>query len=96
MGFDPADSFGADVADRYDDRPRGDEAPVSLLLKEIAEDGRAMEFAIGTGRIALPLAALGVPVSGIELSPDMVAKLRAKPGGEAGTANRSRPAANFM
>ncbi len=42
----------------------------------------ALELGIGTGRIALPLAARGVRVHGIDLSPDMVAQLRRKPGGE--------------
>jgi SAM-dependent methyltransferase len=41
-----------------------------------------LELGVGTGRIALPLAARGLPVHGIDLSPDMVAQLRAKPGGE--------------
>jgi len=55
--------------------------PVVDVLTDLAGDGRALEFASGTGRIALPLAARGVPVSGIDLSPDMTAQLRAKPGG---------------
>ena len=81
-GFDPATSFGPEVARRYDDSPRGDEAETVALLTELAGDGRALELAIGTGRIALPLAARGVRVDGIELSPDMVERLRAKPGGD--------------
>ena len=56
--------------------------PVVDLLVEIARSGRALELGIGTGRIALPLAQRGVPVYGIELSKAMVARLRAKPGGE--------------
>jgi SAM-dependent methyltransferase len=56
--------------------------PVIDLLVEIAGSGRALELGIGTGRIALPLAQRGVPVHGIELSKAMVARLRAKPGGE--------------
>ena len=55
--------------------------PVVDLLAELVGDGRALELAIGTGRIALPLAARGVPVHGIELSRAMAARLRAKPGG---------------
>jgi SAM-dependent methyltransferase len=47
----------------------------------LASDGRALELGIGTGRIALPLAARGVPVHGIELSRAMAARLAAKPGG---------------
>ena len=81
-GFDPATSFGPDVARQYDDEPRGDEAETVDLLAELAGSGRALELAIGTGRIALPLAERGVPVDGIELSPDMVARLREKPGGD--------------
>src|SRR5437660_5397368 len=56
--------------------------PVVDLLVELAGRGRALELGIGTGRIALPLAQRGVPVHGIELSKAMVARLRAKPGGE--------------
>ncbi len=56
--------------------------PMVDLLAELAGDGRALELGIGTGRIALPLAARGVPVHGIELSKAMTARLRAKPGGE--------------
>jgi len=52
------------------------------LLAELAGDGAALEFAVGTGRVALPLAARGVPVSGIELSTAMVEQLQAKPGSE--------------
>jgi SAM-dependent methyltransferase len=53
------------------------------FLAELAGDGGALELGIGTGRIALPLTARGVRVRGIDLSPDMVAQLRAKPGGDA-------------
>ena len=55
--------------------------PAVDFLAELAGDGRALEFAIGTGRIALPLAQRGVPVHGIDMSEAMVARLRAKPGG---------------
>ena len=56
--------------------------PVVDLLAELAGRGRALELGVGTGRIALPLAARGVPVHGVDLSEDMVAQLRDKPGGE--------------
>lgn len=56
--------------------------PAIDFLAEIAGGGRALELGIGTGRIALPLAQRGVPVHGIDLSEAMVARLRAKPGGE--------------
>ena len=52
------------------------------FLRELAGEGPALEFGIGTGRIALPLHDCGVAVTGIDLSPHMVAKLRERPGGE--------------
>ncbi|MFN2593804.1 MAG: class I SAM-dependent methyltransferase [Actinomycetota bacterium] len=52
------------------------------FLHEVAGQGPALELAIGTGRIALPLAERGVKVKGIDVSPAMVEKLRAKPGGD--------------
>ena len=56
--------------------------PAVDFLAGLAGAGRALEFGIGTGRIALPLAARGVPVHGIDMSRAMVAKLREKPGNE--------------
>jgi SAM-dependent methyltransferase len=56
--------------------------PAVDLLAELAGTGRALELGIGTGRIALPLAQRGVRVHGIDVSRAMVARLRAKPGGE--------------
>ncbi len=82
-GFDPALSFGTDVASRYDNHERGDEGEAATFLAELACGGPALEFAIGTGRIALPLTALGVRVDGIELSRAMVERLRVEPGGAA-------------
>ncbi len=82
--FDPASFFGAESSKRYDaGHVRGDEDDAARLLAELAGDGPALEFAIGTGRIALPLAQRGVAVHGIELSPHMVERLREKPGGAA-------------
>ncbi len=52
------------------------------FLADLAGDGGALEFAIGTGRIALPLSDRGVRVQGIDLSPDMLAQLAAKPGAD--------------
>jgi SAM-dependent methyltransferase len=54
--------------------------PAVNLLAELAGTGAALELGIGTGRIALPLSERGVRVHGIEPSPDMAARLRAKPG----------------
>ena len=56
--------------------------PTVDFLAELAGDGRALELGVGTGRIALPLAARGVEVHGIDLSRAMTDRLRAKPGGE--------------
>ena len=79
-GFSPDSSFGPDVAAHYDDEPRGDEQAAVAFLADLAHDGSALELAIGTGRIGLPLAAQGVEVHGIELSAAMVDRLREKPG----------------
>ena len=79
--------FGERAASVYDERvgemfDPGAVEPVVELLADLAEQGRALEFGIGTGRIALPLAGRGVPVVGIDNSEAMVARLRAKPGGD--------------
>jgi SAM-dependent methyltransferase len=79
--------FDERVAARYDESSgeEFDEAAIEQavdFLHELAGSGRALELAIGTGRIALPLAQRGVPVHGIDMSKAMVARLRAKPGGE--------------
>jgi SAM-dependent methyltransferase len=79
------DYFGTDVAATYDESTKAMFAPEVLtpaveLLAELAGEGAALEFAIGTGRVALPLAARGVPVFGIELSSAMADRLHAKAG----------------
>lgn len=82
--FDPRTSFGDAVSRRYDaEETRGDEGDTVEFLLRVAAGRDALELAIGTGRIALPLARRGLCVDGIELSPDMVARLREKDGGEA-------------
>jgi SAM-dependent methyltransferase len=80
--------FSGWVARGYDAASAGMYAPEVLeptvgFLAAEAGDGRALELAIGTGRVGLPRAARGGDVHGIELSPDMVEQLRAKPGGDA-------------
>ena len=80
--------FDERVAARYDASSAEHFAPEVVdpivdRLAELAAGGRALEFGIGTGRIALPLTQRGVPVAGIELSKAMAARLRAKPGGDA-------------
>ena len=80
--YKPVMSFGDDVAENYDELARrGDEVATVAFLEQLARGGPALELAIGTGRIALPLAAQGIRVDGIDFSPSMIAKLRAKPGG---------------
>jgi SAM-dependent methyltransferase len=84
MSDDPWDEATAGGYDDPDD-PANDPATIAPMvdgLVELAAGGPALELAIGTGRVALPLAARGVRVSGIELSAPMVARLRAKPGGD--------------
>jgi len=82
--YEPVMSFDEASAEFYDDLVhRGDEEATVAFLAELADGSPALELAIGTGRIALPLAATGVRVDGIDFSPPMVAKLRAKPGGDA-------------
>ena len=88
MGDDPGDHeeyFGERVAAAYDERSANmfDPAvvgPAVDLLAELAGDGAALEFAIGTGRIAVPLSQRGVRVAGIDNSEAMLARLREKPG----------------
>jgi SAM-dependent methyltransferase len=80
--YKPEMSFGNNVADNYDESSqRGDEIATVAFLEQLVRGGRALELAIGTGRIALPLSAKGVQVDGIDFSPSMIAKLCAKPGG---------------
>jgi len=79
--------FGERIASQYDERAAAmfDPAvvgPVVELLAGLAGEGRALEFAIGTGRVALPLAEHGVPVAGIDNSEAMVARLRTKTGAD--------------
>jgi SAM-dependent methyltransferase len=81
--FDDPGLFGRLWADHYD-APGGNPDPVPEVdfLAALAPGGRALELAIGTGRVALPLAGRGLTVEGVEASPEMVAKMRQKPGGE--------------
>jgi SAM-dependent methyltransferase len=79
--------FGEDVAASYDEDSASMFDPAVLVpavdrLAELAGAGRALEFAVGTGRIALPLAERGVPVVGIDSSAEMLARLGEKPGAE--------------
>ena len=72
--------YDASEADMFDAVRVG---PVVDVLMELADGRDALEFGIGTGRIALPLAERGIRVHGIDLSKAMVEELRSKPGGDA-------------
>jgi SAM-dependent methyltransferase len=80
----PEMRFDERAAQRYDVSTADRFAPSVLdpavdLLADLAGDGRALELGIGTGRVAIPLSGRGVPVVGIDLSPYMLERLRAKP-----------------
>jgi SAM-dependent methyltransferase len=77
------ETYGDRIAPRYDDL-YGQLDPRAAVdcLAELANGGRVLELAIGTGRIALPLRERGVDVHGIDASSEMIALLRQKPGGD--------------
>ncbi len=75
-------TYGERIAEVYDTLFPEQEEDAVALLAELAAGGRVLELGIGTGRMALPLAARGLNVAGIDASPAMVDKLRAKPGGD--------------
>jgi hypothetical protein len=81
-GYHPLLSFDATVAKTYDHLVRGDEAATVAFLEGWARGGPALELAIGGGRIALPLAARGLTVDGVDFSQPMIDRLRMKPGGD--------------
>src|ERR1700744_1301486 len=77
--------WGPEIASGYDSGYAGQAAaaeldPMVSVLASLAGYGAALEFAVGTGRVALPLSGRGVPVAGIELSPHMAAVMAGKPG----------------
>lgn len=81
--MDDDDIWDAETAESYDTPGEGMFSPDVLgptvdRLAKLASGGRALEFAIGTGRVAVPLSERGVPVAGIETSPAMIAQLRKK------------------
>jgi SAM-dependent methyltransferase len=81
MDYQPM-TFGQRFADTYDELgQRPDTTACVDLLEQLAGGGPVLELAVGTGRVALPLAARGLRVDGVEASPEMVAQLRAKAGG---------------
>jgi SAM-dependent methyltransferase len=81
--FDDPGLFGRQWAASYDRPGNPDPAPAVEFLAGLAAGGPVLELAVGSGRVALPLADRGIAVEGIEASPEMVDLLRAKPGGDA-------------
>ena len=82
--YTPA-TYGDRIAEVYDEMypMRANVAPAVDALASLAGDGPALELGIGTGRIAIPLAQRGIEVHGIDASEAIVARMRAKPGGDA-------------
>jgi SAM-dependent methyltransferase len=76
-----AAQYGESCVEFYDQLYRDVDPNLINRLCELSAGGRVLELGIGTGRIGLPLAARGIDISGIEGSPSMLARLRAKPGG---------------
>jgi SAM-dependent methyltransferase len=76
------DTYGERIAGVYDELYQTYDEHAIARLSDLAQGGRALELGIGTGRIALPLKQRGVDVHGIDISPGMIARLRAKPGGD--------------
>src|SRR5437763_674176 len=77
-----ASTYGERVAEIYDAQHDHLGESEADFLAELARGGRALELGGGTGRVALPLAARGLEVHGMDASPAMIERLRAKPGGE--------------
>ena len=83
-GFGDPGFFGERYAHEYDQTDWLDPAPaVEFLAGLVPDGGRVLELAVGTGRVAIPLASRGVAVEGIEGSAAMAGQMRAKPGGAA-------------
>ena len=83
QGYDPS-TYGERIATVYDGLHTwlGDVEPVVSTLAKLCRGGRALELGVGTGRVALPLAARGTEVHGIDASQAMVTQMRSKEGGE--------------
>jgi SAM-dependent methyltransferase len=79
-----ASSYGDGIADVYDEWYPSDDATAGAVdrLTELAGAGPVLELGVGTGRLAIPLAARGIEVHGVDASPAMVERLGSKPGGD--------------
>jgi len=78
-------TYGERIADVYDEiaSPATSAEDAVEFLASVAGKRRILELGVGTGRVAIPLAARGFKVFGIEASPRMIEKMRAKRGGDA-------------
>lgn len=76
-----ASTYGDRIAEVYDRFHNADPEPAVATIARLADRGRVLELGIGTGRVALPLAARGIEVHGVDASEPMVARMREKPGG---------------
>jgi len=82
LNFYSHETYGERVAGVYDEWYADVNPQLLITLAELAHGGPALELGIGTGRIALPLAAKGVEVHGIDAAESMISRLQAKPGGD--------------
>lgn len=82
MDYYSEETYGERIAGVYDQWYSEFDPDAIQVLAELAHGGKALELGIGSGRIALPLLNAGITVHGLDVSESMVAKLRAKPGGE--------------
>ena len=82
MNFYSNETYGERVAGVYDEWYSEHDPHAIDALADLAGGGKALELGIGTGRIAVPLAASGVDVQGIDAAESMISRLRSKPGGE--------------
>jgi SAM-dependent methyltransferase len=82
MNFYSNETYGERVAGVYDEWYSEHDPHAIDALADLASGGKALELGIGTGRIAVPLAASGVDVQGIDAAESMISRLRSKPGGE--------------
>ena len=82
MNFYADETYGERVAEVYDDWFSEYDPRAIDTLADLAQNGRALELGIGTGRIALPLSERNVEVQGIDAAPSMISRLRSKPGSE--------------
>lgn len=75
-------TYGDAIADIYDDMHAIAADDAVALVAELASGGRVLELGVGTGRVAIPLAARGLEVHGVDVSDAMIDRLRSKPGAD--------------